>query len=137
MSAGAVRNFFHFSLLSEKKLTVNWAIACGPGDRLNRATASEELKMMGKFFSALSLVPHSYRQAKVFPTFHSHTVTGEASSYFPSINKSMSPHATHWKCAKLSTRMLHSRTLFFFTFVFIHFHCVPRSHNNIESSMMI
>lgn len=49
---------------------------------------------------------------------------GEASSCFPSTNKSMSPHiATHWKCAKLSKRLLRSRTLFFFTFVLIRSYC--------------
>lgn len=47
----------------------------------------------------------------------------------------MSPHETHWKCAKHRLRMLCSRSLFFFTFVSHPFPlCSPRSHNNIESS---
>lgn len=49
--------------------------ACKPGDRLNRATASEKLKMMWNFPSAFSRVPnrHSQRPLSNFP--HAHTAT--------------------------------------------------------------
>lgn len=67
-----------------------------PNDRLNRATASEKLKMMCNFPSAFSRVPnrHSQRPLSNFP--HAH-IAEPASPYFEIINKSMSSQETRWK----------------------------------------
>ena len=48
----------------------------------------------------------------------------KASSYFSQINKSMSPHATHWKCAPATRRML-ANCVFLYLVFHPRFHCTP------------
>lgn len=89
------------------------------GDRLNRATASVELKMTGKLPSAFSRVPHAHSWASYcfhFPIFHTHTIACQALPYLSWTNKSMSSHWGSLEWCSLTQRMLHSRTVFCFTF---------------------